>query len=279
MRVRLVPALALTCLGAGALLATAAEPVLYVADFHVKPAKDKEFLDLVKKYDQPMFDKLMAAGAVLAWGIDTPLLHDPSGASHHFWWVCPDMASLEKVLAAEDELDKRIDAEDEKAAKEAMAAGKPAPKKTLERLFEAIDLAKHRDRLFSQQVGDTRPAPAGSQPFIFVTFTKAQPGKGADLRAAWEKYIKPTLDTLLADGTVISYGFSVAAPRTEESTNMSWATLPNLAARDKYNAAFDARSEADRKEATAAFVATLDASATRGMILRSLIFKSAAPGK
>jgi hypothetical protein len=110
-----------------------------------------------------------------------------------------------------------------------------------------------------------------------VTLAKAQPGKAGEFRAAWEKHIKPITDKLLADGTLVGYGLASASRRSEAFTNMGWVTFPNLAARDKYNAAFDARPAADGKAANEALAKAIDGDATRGLLLRSIIFESAAP--
>jgi hypothetical protein len=249
-----------------------------VSSFDVRPDKETQFLDLVKKYDQPMFGRLMKEGAVIAWGVDAVALHDPAaGATHHVWWLCPDNAALDKVFTAEDALDAQITADDEKAAQAAKAAGKPAPKGTFARIFESFDLAKHRDSLYRVLVSDGRPAAAGGKPYIQVTFGKVQPGKGGEFRATWEKYNKPLADKLIADGTLIGYGFATASPQSDAFTHMGWVTFPNLAARDKYIAAFGARSAEEVKEANEAFAKTIDGDATRGLLLRSIIFESAAP--
>jgi hypothetical protein len=76
---------------------------------------------------------------------------------------------------------------------------------------------------------------------------------------------------------IIGYGFASASPRSDAFTHVGWVTFPNLAARDKYNAAFDARPAADVKAANEAFASTIDGDATRGLLLRSIIFESAAP--
>ncbi len=257
--------------------AAAGDPVLMVASFHVRPDKAGQFLDLVKKYDSPMFAKLMAEGAVQAWGLDATVLHDPAGASHHLWWVAADNAALDKIFAADDALNQQIEADDAKAAQAAKAAGKPAPKTTIARILESFDFAKHQDSLYRVVAADARPIAAGAKPYIFVTFAKVQPGKSAEFRAAWDKYIKPTSDKLMADGTLIGYGLGVASPRTDAMTHVGWVTLPNLAARDKYIAAFAARAPAEVKDADEAFTRTIDGDATRGLFLRSLIHEAAAP--
>ena len=276
MRSRLV-ALALLGLVVSGRPADAGDPVLMVASFNVHPDKEAQFLDLVKKYDSPMFAKMMAEGAIQAWGVDTTVLHDPAGATHHLWWVAADNAALDKIFAAEDAVMKQMEADDAKAAQSAKAAGKPAPKTAMARILESFEFTKHQDSLYRVAVSDGRPVAAGAKPYFLVTFGKALPGKSGEFRAAWEKYIKPSTAKLLADGAVIGYGLATASPRTGAFTHMAWITIPDLAARDKFYAALDARSAADVKDSNEAFARTLDGDATRGLLLRSLIYETAAP--
>ncbi|MGI0013666.1 MAG: hypothetical protein ACREBU_09530, partial [Nitrososphaera sp.] len=67
MRTRIVCALALALVFAAGAAAQEVLPAIYIADFHVQPGKEGDFLDMVNKYHMPAFDKLMADGAVLAW--------------------------------------------------------------------------------------------------------------------------------------------------------------------------------------------------------------------
>jgi hypothetical protein len=145
------------------------------------------------------------------------------------------------------------------------------------RIVESFDLAKHRDSLYRVLASDGRAAAAGGKPYIQVTFGKVQPGKGGEFRATWEKYNKPLTDKLVADGTLLGYGLAAASPQGDAFTHVGWITFPNLAARDKYIAAFGARSADEVKEANEAFAKAIDGDATRGVLLRSIIFETTAP--
>jgi hypothetical protein len=54
-------------------------------------------------------------------------------------------------------------------------------------------------------------------------------------------------------------------------------TLASLGDRDKVRAAFDAPSEAERQARGEEFLKSVDATATRNVLLRSLMFTEAAP--
>lgn len=270
MRTRIVLALALALVfAAGAAAAQEALPVIYIADFHVQPGKEGDFLDVVNKYHSPAFDKLIADGAVVAWGVDVPVLHSPGGATHTIWWACPNMAGMDKVNAAIAELSSKMEAEGARA-----------------RFMGTIDLSKHVDYLLRDVVGGSGPnqPAADAKPYLWLTLVRVQPGKGDEFRKLWEQYYKPIYDKLAADGTIYGYALGVQeAVRTDFFTHYVAISIPNLAARDKIRAAIDAdraaRTAADRSIITHSFLGVLVPEATRHEILRSVIFKAAAPPK
>ena len=285
MRTRLVLVVILAALFATAVAAQQpVQPVTYVAEFHVKPEKAEQFLELVKKYDQPIFEKLLAEGAVLAWGVDIPMLHQPGGATHSFWWTSADLAAFDKVFAALEAQEKKILEEDKKAAEAARKAGKKAPKTFLESFLETIDLSKHKDYLLRDAVtgsGSAQPA-SGSMPYTLISLVTVLPGKGDEYRRLWEEYNKPVYDKLAAEGALYGYALGTEeAKSTDLFTHYVVVSMPNLAAREKVRAAFRAdraaRTPAERSMISGSFQAVVDESAGRTIILRSVIFQTAAP--
>jgi len=267
MRTRIVLALALALVFAAGAAAQEALPVIYIADFHVHPGKEGEFLDVVNNNHLPMFDKLMADGAVLAWGVDVPWLHTPGGSTHTLWWACPNMAGMDKVNAAIAELTAKM-AEDGSRA----------------RFMGTLDLSKHIDFLLRDLVAGDGPNQPGAdaKPYLWLTLVKVQPGKSDEFRKVWEQYFKPVYDKLAADGAIHGYALGTQeAVRTDFFTHYVAVSLPNLAARDKVNAAFEAdraaRTPADRSIIMHSILGVIEPTATRHEIMRSLIFKAAPP--
>lgn len=278
MRARVVLALAMALVWSVAASAQQLQPVTYVADFHVKPGKEEEFLNLVKEFNEPLFEKLMADGAVLAWGIDIPVLHQVGAPTHSLWWTSSDMAAFDKVFAAFEEQEKKIREE------EARRRRRQAPKTVIERFREAVDLSKHRDWLFRELVvgySDT-PPPAGAKPYTRVATTRVLPGEAQEFQRLWVKYVKPILDAQLAEGNLGAYGFGIEEVRTtDEFSHFTWASLPNLAAWEKVRTAFiaanAARSPEERRQITQSFLNVVDPSANRVVVLRAVIFHVASP--
>src|SRR5437867_7297430 len=63
------------------------QPLTFWYDYTINPGKEDEFMDLVKTVGQPVRDKLMADGVILAWGLQTPLLRVPGTSTHTIWYV------------------------------------------------------------------------------------------------------------------------------------------------------------------------------------------------
>jgi hypothetical protein len=252
------------------------QPLTFWYGYTLNPGKEDEFLDLVKTVGQPVRDKLMADGVVLAWGVQVSLLRVPGNSTHFIWYAVADYAGVEKVDSA---MRAQIAKFNDEATKSggAKKGQKPAASLTA-RLGEIADMSKVHDYLTRDLVIGLSPsAPTGVLPYSRYNFFKVKPGKGADFRKAWEKYNKPVFDKLLADGVVLAYGLAVEDVRTEgEFTHFVWYDVKDLASLDKVRAAFtadrDRRSQEEQDALTHLFVSLQDADASRSELTRSLIF-------
>jgi hypothetical protein len=253
------------------------QPLTFWYGYTVNPGKEDEFLDLVKTVGQPVRDKLMADGVILAWGVQSSLLRVPGGRTHYIWYAVADYAGLEKVDTA---MRAQIAKLTEEAAKSGAAkkGQKPAAAAPMARLAEIADLSKTHDFLTRDLViGLSSSAPANVLPFSRYSFVKVKPGKAGDYRKAWEKYNKPIFDKLLADGVILAYGVAVEDVRTEgDFTHFVWYDVKDLASFDKVRAAFladrDHRSQEEQDTITHLFVSLTDVDASRSEVGRSLIF-------
>jgi len=248
-----------------------AQPLTFYYDYTVKPGKEAAFLELVKTVGQPVRDKLMADGVVLAWGIDVPLLTVPGTATHSIWYSVADYAGVQKVDDAMRAQRKKL-ADDEAARKVARGAT------TEDRVIDVFDVSKSHFYLTRDLVSAVTPAPpAGVLPYTRYNFVKVHPGKGADYRAAWEKYNKPVFDKLLADGVILGYGLAVEEVKTAgEFTHFVWYAAKDMAAFDKQRSAFMAdrnrRSQEERDGIAALFGSLSDPDAARSIIVRAIMF-------
>lgn len=248
-------------------------PFTFWYDYTVKPGREAEFLDLVKTVGGPVRDKLMAEGVVTAWGVEVPLLRYPGGPTHTVWFSTNDWAGIARVQAAMTE----------QLAKPSAAAKGGRAMTNAERSLEVFDVAKTRDWLtrdLEAGYGKAMPAPA-TLPVTRYSFVKVHPGKGREYRQLFDRYNKPVLEKLVADGVILAWGLAVEDVKTAgEFTHFSWVVAPDMAAFDKLRAAFNAdrdrRSQEERDAVNASFVALLDVDASRSSVARSIVFKVAA---
>ena len=242
------------------------QPLTFWYEYTVNPGKEDEFLDLVKTVGQPVRDKLMADGVVMAWGVETPLLRVPGNATHMIWYAVNDYAGLEKVDTAMHAQLRLL-----------IQAGNPLVSVVShdeEGVTEVVRWAAEQLGLplfeWSVTTGLAQTLPAPGDPGV-------KPGKAADYRKAWEKYNKPVFEKLAADGIVMAYGLSVEEIRTDgDFTHFVWYAVKDLASLDKVRAAFmadrDRRSQEEQDSLTGLFVGLQDVDASRSEVVRSLIF-------
>jgi hypothetical protein len=257
------------------------QPLTFWYEYTVNAGKEDQFLDLVKTVGAPVRDKLMGDGVVLAWGVMVPVLRHPDGHTHIIWYAVADLAGVQKV---DDAMRAQIAKLNEDAGKAGMTKkGQPSTASITARLAEATDLNKTRDYLTRDLVIGLSPTipTAGLLPYSRFNFFKAKPGKGAELRKAWEKYNKPVFDKLIADGTLLAYGFSIEEVRTDgDFTHFVWYDTKDLAGMDKVRAAFMAdrehRSQEEQDAISALFLSLQDVDASRSELGRSVIFHVAA---
>ncbi len=248
-------------------------------EYHVNPGKEDEFLSLVKSVGAPVRDKLMAEGVVQAWGVEVPVIRVPENATHMIWFSVADYAGLEKV---DNAMREQITKMNEEGAKGSASGkkGAPAAAGPTARVVEITDFAKTHDYLTRDLIsGFAKEMPAaGTLPVTRYSFVKVKPGKGAEYRKAWEKYNKPILDKMAADGTILAYGLSVEDVRTDgDFTHYTWVATKDLASQDKARAAFlgdrEKRSAEEQEAITRLFTELTDPDANRNQLTRSVIFR------
>jgi len=284
MRFRKLWILGVALLWAASAVAQEIQPVTYYADFNVRPGQEEQFMNLVKKYDEPVLQKLLEEGALLAWGVDVPMMHMPGGTTHSIWWSVPGLGSLDKAFAAFEEAEKKWKEEETAAAEQARRRRQSPPPSIEEQFLETVDISRHRDWLLRSQLSNFAEAapPADAKPYSWITVLKVKPGKERAFRQLLDRYIKPTYDKLVADGTIIGYEFGTEeAKTTDEFTHYFWVVLPDMAAREKARAAFRVLGEERGPEANQAvgdnFLETYEPSATRNFWVRTILLRVAPP--
>jgi hypothetical protein len=257
---------------------TKMQPLTFWYEYTVNPGKEAQFVELVKTVGAPVRDKLLADGVVLAWGVQVPLLRIPGDATHMIWYTVADWSGVEKVDTAMRAQISRLDEEGAKASPAKKGAA-PAAGVTA-RMMEIADVSKTHDYVTRDLVFVTGSGPmaAGTLPFTRYNFVKVKPGKSGEFRKAWEKYNKPVLDKLIADGTLLAYGLAVEDVKTTgDFTHYVWYATKDLGSMEKVRAAYmadrDKRSQEEQDAITAEFMKLIDADASRTEMGRSIMFK------
>jgi hypothetical protein len=66
----------------------------------VKPGKSADYRRTWEKYNKPVFDKLIADGVLLAYGLSVEEVKTEGDFTHFVWMATADMSGLDKIAAA-----------------------------------------------------------------------------------------------------------------------------------------------------------------------------------
>ena len=244
---------------AGALCAQSPKPLTSVATFHVAPGKVASFVNRGKAIT-PALDKLMAAGTVLAYGIDVDMLHVPGTNNVAFWLEAADFAGIGQAEAAIDEFAK-------------------AHPDVMGDLFSMSDPATHHDFIVRSLESKAGKAPAGVMPTVDFDIVTVKEGQMDAFMELFRKYDKPVLDKLVDDGVIYSYSVDVEAVHTmKPGTVWTIVSMPDLGGKDKVRAAFQESMkkvpEAERNMMDKLFEGIVEPGSHRDSLAVSVVFKT-----
>jgi hypothetical protein len=69
---------------------------LETSTYIVKPGRGRDWLDSFKRFRQPVYEKLLANGTILGYGIDRELIHTGSGGYRGLWVLLADADAIDK---------------------------------------------------------------------------------------------------------------------------------------------------------------------------------------
>jgi len=118
------------------------KPIMAFETDRVKPGRMDDFMALFRKYNKPVFDKLVADGVIYGYELDTEAFHTMDPGTIWGLVIMPDLATEDKVEAAFG------------AARMNLPE---AERNTLEKQFsDLFDFASHRDRMARAVVFKTK---------------------------------------------------------------------------------------------------------------------------
>ena len=195
--------------------AKAPETLTYVAEWTIPRADWQGYGEWIAKYDKPILERLGSEGTLVDWGIYETYIHEESSNTHGLWWTATSYANLEKARAA-----------------------------LLKAPFHPAAIAgAHHDFLLRAMAGATH-AGATAGGFLSVNRQEIRPGQGKDWKEMWEKYRKPVLDELVAQGALASYAVQFEDVHTASNAFRYLVTVSTSPeAEDQVDAAWSAAND------------------------------------
>lgn len=164
--------------------ATAQQPetpvFTFISEWKVPQEKWTEFDAFEEENSRPILERFFADGTIIGYVYIVSRVHHATGNTHGFWFTATSIAGTQRVISELLRLPTN-----------------PA----------VIDGEYHHDHLLQSLLRGGR-AGAGSG-YLVVNAYEVQPGKGEEWRQAVEKYLKPTWDDLVANGTITYYELSL----------------------------------------------------------------------
>jgi hypothetical protein len=186
----------------------------YVSNWNIPRARWAE-MDKQAAADGKIFDKAIASGALVAYGDDVNLIHQPDGETHDSFWSAMSMAGVLNVL---DELYK---------------AGAP----TASVLGSAT---KHSDSLYVSRFYNWHSGSWKGAYTHGASYKLKADAPDDAVETLSKGFIGPLLEKLLANGSIHEYEIDVQAIHTEApGTFWIFYIAPNAEGVDKVTAALN----------------------------------------
>jgi hypothetical protein len=217
--------------------------VLDVSNWSIPRAQWAE-MEKANAADQKILDKAMSDGAILAYGDDVTLVHQPDGMTHDDWWSSMSMAGLLKVL------------------EEFYKSGNSVTPALL-------SATKHSDNIFVTRFYNWH---SGSWKGVYShgASYKLKPDAPHDAVEMLSKsLVVPLMEKLLAEGAIHEYEIDTEAIHTEApSTFWIFYIAANAEGLEKVNASLSATLKANPLSGPA-FASMVESSAHRDYLLRT----------
>ena len=200
-------------------------PITVASFFKVMPGKGETVMELFKKYDKPVLDKLMAEGTITGWGVGRPWVHTNGAWNLLFWINALDMGAHEKVDQAFEAAEKGRSAAENK--------------KIEDTFYASVAMDAHRDGAHRQVAGKMGRPPASPEGkgYLWLAYYTAKPGKGDDVTSFFGAVVQPVMDKLVADAVIGGFGLVIPTVHMAGApTHIAWYWVDSLASIDKVQA-------------------------------------------
>jgi hypothetical protein len=244
--------------------ASAEEPITWLTFYKTKPGRGGEFVDLLKKYDQPVWDRLVDEGVINGWGIVTQEVRADLSWTYATWVTMPDYAAQLEIERVWDEVMSSRTAHELKVEGDSIRA-----------TFEIGG----RDLIVSHLAAGHASDMTGDNPALSVFLLsswKAKPGKESAVLSFYDETLKPVFESLAAAEVVTHYGLFVQDLHAQPDwTHTLWYRVRNRGGLDRVREAFRAadqeRSEEQRPSLLDSARELFEPDSHRDMLLRELV--------
>lgn len=190
-----------------------AQPIYtYVAEWGVPRA---QWADMEKSNaeEKVTLDAMVADGTLIGYGYFQNRVHSDGGYTHGSWFQAKSVGNILKAL--------------EKFY--ARPAGVTTP---------AQGASKHQDYLMVATIHGAKPV-SNSTGYLRVISVAIRPGQMEEFVDAYNRYVKPLYDKLLAEGAIVSYQFDTEfSIQNAPGRVFSAVVLPDADAMNKVDMAF-----------------------------------------
>ncbi len=226
----------------------APKPITWLSYLQSQPGKSMALGQNIAQNGAKIYDGLMADGHVLTWGVGMAVNHRAGDDWNIMEWVTfRDWAAADAFMQAFMGMQMAKSPED-------MAAEQEEWQSLVEAGSHYDDIVRHRVVVRSE---------AGTPPAYFrLSYFPMKPGQAGTLENLWVENVQPTMEELQAAGTIGAFGLAASEVHEGPANVMFWTAMPNLAAQDAIDAAFEvadkARGEEANKEMMKKFASAVD---------------------
>jgi hypothetical protein len=189
--------------------------------YRVPPGKEADFVRLLNDSSKAMFDKLMADGKVVAWGVAVQLTHTDDSWTHVVFVGLQDWGGAEAMMRA-------LESSDADAHRSA------AEMKRLDELAMSSIRPDSVHDVILHHLSQSATPPMAKPKYIGVDYYVVKPGRDGDALALFNEWAKPAFAGLAAKGKLGPWGFSSQNYATDY-THMVWYFMSDLTAMDQFD--------------------------------------------
>lgn len=219
-----VGALFVTLLVFAATTAQAQELFTYLAHWKLPRSQFQAWTEYNETHSIPAYEKFVADGTIVHWGIDEPFVHTSEGRTHGAWFAATSLEDIDVAMAAF-----------------AALPANPVPGVSEE----------HHDHLFRSLLHGGKTSSIRNGYVRTITY-EVKPGMGEDWLRHAEASLKPAFDELVSDGTVLVWEISrELIHHNDPSLRFVWYVTPDAAGVDRVRAALREQRAEDPASAAA----------------------------